>query len=177
MNGQILRKIVMFLFFPMILIGQQPAATNSNSSNSILTFTPPDKINKGHQTRFRKQYFGVLDGKDMELVLSEKKAAEEIELIVNLIDLENRQTFQGTKIVTKKVHQIDSFLLKNNKGEQKMIESLFLHNYNPNFINLITTKGQVGYFFRGEAPAKSDFYAKPFKSIDSYVFFLSIPFI
>ena len=110
----------------------------------------------------------MLDGKDIELTIAEKKAAEEIELIVNLIDLEKRQTFRGTKIVTKKVHQIDSLFLKDNKGEQKMIESLFLHNYNPNFINLITANGQVGYFFHGEEPPKSDFYAKPFKSQDAF---------
>jgi len=168
MKGLILVIIIVFFFFPMILIGQQPAATNPNNDNSILTFTPPDKINKGHQTRFRKRYYGVLDGKDIELVIGEKKTAEGIELIVNLIDLENRQIFRGTKIVTKKVHQIDGLLLQNNKGEQKMLESLFLHNYNPNFINLITAKGQVGYFFSGEEPAKSDFYAKPFKSTDSF---------
>ena len=169
MRGRILQKIIVFLlFFPLGLNGQEPSEVSPSKGNSVLTFTPAHKLKKSKQTRFRNQYYGILDGKDMELTLSEKKHHGTLALYIELTDLKNRQTYQGTKIIKPKIHQLDSLMLKDENGDEKIIESLFLHNYNPNFINLLTSEGQVGYFFWGEEPAKSDFYAKPFYSIESF---------
>jgi len=103
MSHQIRCTLVLFLFFPMFLIGQPTSPSTAANGNSVLTFTPASKIKKGHQTRFRKRYFGVLSGKDMELTLSEKKSGAQLELTVTLTALKARQTFKGTKIVTKRV--------------------------------------------------------------------------
>lgn len=161
--------IVITIFcYSGLLNGQAPSVSSQSNSTSVLTFTPADNIKNRPQTRFREQYFGVVNGKDMELILSEKNYEDKIELTINLKDLKARQTFRGTKIVTKKVHQLDSLVLKSKEGREKIIESLFLHKYNPNFLNIITATGEVGYFFRGEEPIKNGFYAKPFISLDSY---------
>jgi len=166
MRRRIIYIVLVFLYFSIFLIGQEPNSSNSTDGNNVLTFTPASK--KAHQTRFRKKYFGVLNGKDMTLTLSEKQYKERLELTVILTDLKARESFIGVKEVSKRVHHLDSLVLKNKNDEIKTIKSLFLHNYNPNFINIITTKGQVGYFFWGEEPVKNGFYAKPFISLDSY---------
>lgn len=168
MRSRILFILIAIFHYSILIYGQEPSTSSSNNSNSVLTFTPANKIKKGNQTRFRKQYYGVLNGKDMELTISEKKHQDKIELIVNLIDLKARQTFKGIKIVNKKVHQLEDIVLKSKDGKIKTIESLFLHKYNPNFINIITSIGEVGYFFWGEEPIKNGFYAKPYISLDSY---------
>ena len=168
MSIRILYTILAVLCFSVFLIGQKSNSTSSGNGNSVLTFTPASKMKKSRQTRFRKQYFGRMNGKDMELTLSEKIHQGTIELTINLIDLKDRQTFKGTKTVPKKVHQLENLVLKNVQGQEKLIESLFLHNDNPNFINLITKDGQVGYFFWGEEPVQNGFYAKPYISLDSF---------
>lgn len=168
MRNRIFIILIAIIGFSIFLRGQTPESSSPNYGSDVLTFTPADKLNKRHQTRFRKQYYGVFDGKEMELTLSEKMNQDSIELSFNLKDLITRQIYRGTKIVTKKVHQLDSLVLKSKEGAIKTIESLFLHKYNPNFINLISTAGEVGYFFWGEEPIKNGFYAKPYISLDSY---------
>jgi len=148
---------------PVDLFGQYP--TQSKPKKGALVFSPPQK----KQTKFRKKYIGTINGRAMELGFIEKRIEEQLKLSVILTDLLTNTVYIGQAKVEKTTYLLNAITLKDSKNESIQIRSLYLHNYNPNFLNLITSDGLAGCFaWDAKGRYESNYPARKFTAISDF---------
>ncbi len=162
MNKRNIVLLFILASFPLLLWGQRPAYHKSKPKKEDLVFTKPLK----KQTRFNQKYIGRLNGRAMELGFIEKIVSNQLVLTVVLTELDKKKVYLGNVNTDKSSSQLKDIKLSNQYGEIINIHTLYLHNYNPNFINLITKNGSVGCFAWGMSkPLASNCPAKKYTSL------------
>lgn len=137
--------------------GQYP--TQPKPKKEQLTFSAPEK----KQTKFRKKYIGTINGRAMQLGFIEKTEYNQLRLTVVLTDLLSKKVYIGKTNIEQNTYLLRYIKLSNKQYKNIQIQTLYLHNYNPNFINLITADGLAGCFaWDAKKRYKSNYPAKRF---------------
>ncbi|MEM6321889.1 MAG: hypothetical protein AAF960_29790 [Bacteroidota bacterium] len=128
-----------------IIFGQTPTKPKSQSRD-LVTFSPFEKKDKKRRTKFRKLYKGRINGQDRTLSFSEITDGAQIRLRIELGGWENGAIWVGETIIMSQTYQLNQVKLLDGQGKERYIRHLFLHRYNPNYLNLVTEENGVGYF-------------------------------
>lgn len=166
-------KDCLCLFF-FICIGFCVDAQHDSQKNKVkeplLKFESYEEVKK--KIKPQTHFFGIFKGRvnnhAAQLSFDERIYQGQLYLVLTMNYFEKNKIYQGVTLINANPYRLTDVILLDKNGNIEIIEDLFLHNYNRNYISIVFGRGQVAYFSKKKERLEVDFPTKTFKDITQF---------
>ena len=171
MNNWIRALFILLFLTPFAIVGQVPDRPVLKPKEDILRYEKPDVLRNKlkPQTRFTGLFKGTINGVEMELRFQERRYLRSLYLVVSLSIPYRKKVFRGVTPISRESFRLENLMLLDDKGNLEIVRELYLHRYNPGFINLLTGKGGVGCFTKKDEGYISSYTASRFTETENFI--------